>query len=704
MAGSNEANEANEANAGSLGRAGGSSFGVLPDRVDLPFITEGKVDKQRLPAGVWLERAWSGEWAAWPMLVDFTNAVNLPYGKPPTLIVVTPRHASPAGKGSCTMDASMPALPGAKVGTYTLRCTVAATNGGTFQFTDPDGISLSTVTLPGSANGSISFTNQLKFTIQDGANDFVVGDGFDITIHPPMSFSVTPRHASPNGKGTCVLDTVTPALPGVKIGTYTLRCTAAATNGGTFQLTDPDGVVVPPTIALPGSAGGTVTGANQLKFILQDGTADFALGDGFDIAVQPVLWLEEPAYFRRPPPLKVTITDMAGKLGNGTCVWDKTGPALPGAKVGTYTLLCTSPATNGGTFTLTDPAGTPVLTNIVLPGTTGGSVSIANQLRLIIQAGTADFHANDGFNILVEPLNVVASPKPGGNTGTGTCVPDRTTPALPSSKLGTYTLRCTATATNGGTFALIDPDGISVAPSITLPGSPGGSVTVTNQLKFVIKDGAVDFAIGDGFDIDLYGADEAELKALIRLAEDERADALGEIIAQHDGFMSYFMTVMFISPRTHPKTCLLLHIGSLLGCYVSMHFKGLYQRRRPSQRVPGLLPPIPVPGHPAFPSGHSTQAHLMARCVKAVLPAYMRDDLGKVIDELADRIARNREIAGLHFETDTRGGEDLAQSAFAILASDALPLSVPQSIPPTPQSATLRRFAKIVADAKGEWT
>ena len=171
---------------------------------------------------------------------------------------------------------------------------------------------------------------------------------------------------------------------------------------------------------------------------------------------------------------------------------------------------------------------------------------------------------------------------------------------------------------------------------------------------------------------------ERELKALIRLAEDERPDALGEILAQADGFSSYFMSALGISPRTHPNTCLMLQIGSLIGCYGSMHFKNFYQRRRPSQLAPGLMPPIPVPGHPAYPSGHSTQAHLMALCVREVLPtAALQNALGEVIDELADRIARNREIAGLHFESDSKAGANLAQSLFEVLSSKALPLTVP---------------------------
>ena len=49
-----------------------------------------------------------------------------------------------------------------------------------------------------------------------------------------------------------------------------------------------------------------------------------------------------------------------------------------------------------------------------------------------------------------------------------------------------------------------------------------------------------------------------------------------------------------------------------------------------------------------------------------------------MIDELADRIARNREIAGLHFESDSKAGENLAQSLFDVLSSNALPVTVPQ--------------------------
>jgi len=201
--------------------------------------------------------------------------------------------------------------------------------------------------------------------------------------------------------------------------------------------------------------------------------------------------------------------------------------------------------------------------------------------------------------------------------------------------------------------------------------------------------------------------DNQEIGRLVRLAEDERADALGEIVDQGRGFIGYFMAAMSISPHSHPRTCRLLFTGSLIGAYVSLHFKGLHQRRRPPQRAPALLPPIEVPGHASYPSGHATQARLMARCIEAALPTTpdnIRGQLGDVIDTLAARIARNREIAGLHFHSDTVAGWNLADNAFTILNGTNMPVSIPTPIPNDTTAPTTRRFAQMVSDAGGEWS
>src|SRR5437868_15103207 len=112
-----------------------------------------------------------------------------------------------------------------------------------------------------------------------------------------------------------------------------------------------------------------------------------------------------------------------------------------------------------------------------------------------------------------------------------------------------------------------------------------------------------------------------------------------------------------------------MHIASQIASFGALYFKGHYNRARPSQLCPALLPPIPVPGHASFPSGHSTQAHLMMLCLVHVLeeadvPQPDRDAISADLRVLADRVARNREIAGLHYASDSKGGVALAKSVF----------------------------------------
>jgi membrane-associated phospholipid phosphatase len=125
---------------------------------------------------------------------------------------------------------------------------------------------------------------------------------------------------------------------------------------------------------------------------------------------------------------------------------------------------------------------------------------------------------------------------------------------------------------------------------------------------------------------------------------------------------------MTARPGAYPYTTKVLGIASLVGTFVAMYYKALYRRPRPSQLCPALLPPIEVPGHASFPSGHSTQAHLMALCMNDVLNGLPQQ--ATIVDDLwtlADRIARNREIAGLHYASDTLAGVCLAQGSIALL-------------------------------------
>jgi hypothetical protein len=178
---------------------------------------------------------------------------------------------------------------------------------------------------------------------------------------------------------------------------------------------------------------------------------------------------------------------------------------------------------------------------------------------------------------------------------------------------------------------------------------------------------------------------EQEMSDLVTMAVDERPDALGEIVSQDQEFMSYFLVLLNMTPGSHPATFRLLMIANLVATCAVMHFKGKYNRPRPSQICPALLPPIQVPGHASYPSGHSTQAHLFAACAEKLQPAKRES-----MQVLAGRIARNREIAGLHYKSDSAAGSKLAADIFAILSDEALM--------PRPS-----RFAAAFANAAAEW-
>jgi len=85
------------------------------------------------------------------------------------------------GNGTCVVDATTPTLINAKPGVYTVRCTIAGTNSATFIVIDPTGVSLGTGSCSGSG-ASFTFADRVKFVITDGSTDFIVGDGFDITV------------------------------------------------------------------------------------------------------------------------------------------------------------------------------------------------------------------------------------------------------------------------------------------------------------------------------------------------------------------------------------------------------------------------------------------------------------------------------------------------------------------------------------------
>jgi len=80
------------------------------------------------------------------------------------------------------------------------------------------------------------------------------------------------------------------------------------------------------------------------------------------------------------------------------------------------------------------------------------------------------------------------------NTGNGVITLDAAAPVAAGAKNGVYRAVNELVATNSGEFVVFDPDGIEI-------GRVAVGATFNNQIKYVIADGATDFAIGDAFSI-----------------------------------------------------------------------------------------------------------------------------------------------------------------------------------------------------------
>jgi membrane-associated phospholipid phosphatase len=111
---------------------------------------------------------------------------------------------------------------------------------------------------------------------------------------------------------------------------------------------------------------------------------------------------------------------------------------------------------------------------------------------------------------------------------------------------------------------------------------------------------------------------------------------------------------------------------------VAMHFKLKFKRGRPQQVFPGLVPLVPSPWHASYPSGHSLQSQLTALSLGEVMPG-AKDAL----IALAKRIGENREVAGVHYPSDTVAGRKIAEAVFPYLEQCAI-------------------FAEMLHAAKGE--
>lgn len=102
------------------------------------------------------------------------------------------------------------------------------------------------------------------------------GQAGTVAIKPAAA--VAPKGGGNTGNGVFTIDGAAPVGAGWKAGIYRVIFTKAVANAGDFEVLDPSGNQIG-----VGSVG--VTFNNQIKFAIADGSADFIVGDEFDVTL-----------------------------------------------------------------------------------------------------------------------------------------------------------------------------------------------------------------------------------------------------------------------------------------------------------------------------------------------------------------------------------------------------------------------------------
>jgi hypothetical protein len=119
-------------------------------------------------------------------------------------------------------------------------------------------------------------------------------------------------------------------------------------------------------------------------------------------------------------------------------------------------------------------------------------------------------------------------------------------------------------------------------------------------------------------------------------------------------------------PKMPPRPNTVELVSLLLECIRAPLFslKKTVNRGRPAHccEAQQLSPLLPFPGHPAYPSGHAAASFAVA-CVLSEIRPELRPDF----EAAARRVAVNREIAGVHYPSDSAAGQALAAHLVKLL-------------------------------------
>jgi acid phosphatase (class A) len=156
-----------------------------------------------------------------------------------------------------------------------------------------------------------------------------------------------------------------------------------------------------------------------------------------------------------------------------------------------------------------------------------------------------------------------------------------------------------------------------------------------------------------------------ELAFLNELIKERTPEKIAEIESEVEIYTTIFGGETYLNLTEKPnrtQTKILLEGVLADSLPPTLKFKDQFNRVRPNVLDETISIVVPVPGHPAYPSGHATQSYILALILGKLNP----DKAGEYINDSL-RIAHNREIGGLHYPSDSDVGRVLAQQYFDAL-------------------------------------
>ncbi|MEQ8654430.1 MAG: phosphatase PAP2 family protein [Kiloniellales bacterium] len=157
---------------------------------------------------------------------------------------------------------------------------------------------------------------------------------------------------------------------------------------------------------------------------------------------------------------------------------------------------------------------------------------------------------------------------------------------------------------------------------------------------------------------------------------DLRVDRLPEIHTQLGDMLSFYGAIGFLNAQRSKWTMMLLEAVDNATTTLEMRVKHHFSCPRPIDFTTKVQPVIQTPSHSSYPSGHATEAFALATMLAALMSQAENAQQGlneqPMLYRVAERIAVNRTVAGVHFPVDSAHGALLGIAIAEVIIAHCL--------------------------------